>query len=268
MQLTCVRADPCGNTTALVLGDVPLSLRAAAAQEALRAFACEQGGFVCAPRLGGAGRLEMFGGEFCGNAARCFAAWLYAQSPAAFPLKNGRAAVPLELSGSDSLLTACVAPISEPDRFDVSCAMPLPRAIEPAEQEGKILTLCAFPGIVHLIAWDEAPSPERAATLLAFSQARYPKAEAFGVLFYDQTAGFLTPFVHVPGANTSVWEQSCASGSTAVACALSVRQARSLSLSLRQPGGALRLETCWDGGVSRAVAGGIVRLSPAKAFSF
>ena len=68
--------DPAGNVTAIVLSDVLAAERARIAAQLLRLpeLRIEQAAFLTAPRCGGEIRLEMMGGEFCGNALRC--AWL------------------------------------------------------------------------------------------------------------------------------------------------------------------------------------------------
>ena len=71
--------DPAGNVTAIVLSDVPAAERARAAARLLRLpeLHIEQVAFLTAPRCGGEIRLEMMGGEFCGNALRCVGKYLY-----------------------------------------------------------------------------------------------------------------------------------------------------------------------------------------------
>ena len=73
--------DPAGNVTAIVLSDVQAGERARIAAQLRQAqqlrlpeLRIEQAAFLTAPRCGGEIRLEMMGGEFCGNALRC--AWL------------------------------------------------------------------------------------------------------------------------------------------------------------------------------------------------
>ena len=78
MKLELVMADPAGNRTALVLSPVPPEGRGplAARLMALPELHAEQVGFVLPPSAGGLFRLEMMGGEFCGNAARSFGLYL------------------------------------------------------------------------------------------------------------------------------------------------------------------------------------------------
>ena len=74
MKLNVLRADPAGNITLFVLDPVEKSRRAEIAAQlmAVPEYQAEQVGFVCTPQEGGDGRMEMMGGEFCGNATRAF----------------------------------------------------------------------------------------------------------------------------------------------------------------------------------------------------
>ena len=75
MKFTVVMADPAGNRTAIVRSGVPKAERerVAAAIMADPSLRAEQVGFESRPLYGKSlGRLEMAGGEFCGNAARSF----------------------------------------------------------------------------------------------------------------------------------------------------------------------------------------------------
>ena len=73
MELEIVRADPAGNITVFVLSPVEDRDERAAAVSALMAdpaLKAEQVGFVLQPlNVADPWRLEMMGGEFCGNAA-------------------------------------------------------------------------------------------------------------------------------------------------------------------------------------------------------
>ena len=76
MKLNILRADPAGNTTVFVLDPIEKAQRAAIAEQimAIPFLKAEQVGYACPPEDGVDGRMEMMGGEFCGNALRC--AWL------------------------------------------------------------------------------------------------------------------------------------------------------------------------------------------------
>ena len=78
MKLTLCTADPAGNITLLVETPVdPAEYHSVANQlMAIEQFHCEQVGFITEPVMGGGIRLEMMGGEFCGNATMSLGAVL------------------------------------------------------------------------------------------------------------------------------------------------------------------------------------------------
>ena len=77
MDVHFVKASPCRNTTALLEGDVAPEECAAIARLAMDSdyLAAEQAGFLAKPKEARSVlRLEMAGGEFCGNATLALAA--------------------------------------------------------------------------------------------------------------------------------------------------------------------------------------------------
>ena len=75
MRVDFLRADPTGNATILVLSPVAPSARGAVAARlmALDGGWAEQVGFIS--RDGEQARMDMMGGEFCGNATRSAAVY-------------------------------------------------------------------------------------------------------------------------------------------------------------------------------------------------
>lgn len=211
MKLNVLRADPAGNITLFVLDPVPSGDRVGIAARimALPGSDVEQVGFVCPPAAGGAGRMEMAGGEFCGNATRAFG-MLTAQK------LGGPPRVLVEVSG-------CEGPVSVDVDWSAGTAraqMPLPRSVRRAEADGHPGTLVDLGGIAHLVVEDVPPSLE------LFQKAEplfgaFPEADAYGIIFLDTRRGTMTPLVKVPAAGTLVWEGSCGSGSLAAAAAQS-----------------------------------------------
>lgn len=246
MKLNVLRADPAGNITLFVLDPVPPGDRAglAARLMALPGTDTEQVGYVCPPVMGGAGRLEMAGGEFCGNAARAFG-MLTAQK------MGGAPQVLVEVSG-------CEGPVAVDIDWSNRTAraqMPLPRSVRRMESHPG--TLVDLGGIAHLVVEDVPPSREffdRAEPLLR----DIPGLEAYGVIFLKGEA--MTPLVKVPSAGTLVWEGSCGSGSLAAA----VAQSRDDGLFVRkyiQPAGAVEASvTRRNGEIVSAWIGGPVTL--------
>ena len=87
-------------------------------------------------------------------------------------------------------------------------------------------------------------------------------AEALGLMFLNETEGTMKPLVYVPAAGTLVWENSCASGTTASGAFLAEQQSgadlqRSIQISLKQPGGSLGIRVEKDG---KLFLSGTVRL--------
>ncbi len=258
MKLRLVMADPAGNRTALVLAPVPGDRRAALSRAlmALPELRAEQAGFVCPPKGRDAlGRLEMMGGEFCGNAARSFGLFLAAkQGP-------GPRTVPIEISGCGEVLWV----EAHPEKRSSASPMPLPRALDSLsvpELSPEPLPAVLLPGITHIIVRDTAPAP---AAFRAIQQAANDRWdwEALGAMFLSPR-GELTPAVAVRATGTAVFESSCASGSTALAVWL----ARDLEEGERtypvpQPGGTLTVRVQKTGGrVAVLTVGGPVTLEP------
>jgi len=137
--------------------------------------------------------------------------------------------------------------------------MPAPDRISFVPFRGRDIAFVEFPGISHAVVWDESPSldvfREVAETCGAID------LPAFGVMFVKKGDAEFTPLVRVKDSGSLVWEGSCASGSIAVAGALTAREGRSLgNLELRQPGGMLQVRVDWDGRVIAAEAAGPVQI--------
>ena len=67
-------------------------------------------------------------------------------------------------------------------------------------------------------------------------------------MFYDAAAGSLEPLVYVASTNTSFWESSCASGTSAVAAYLASTRNADTAISLREPCGVLSAEAKFSEG--------------------
>lgn len=226
--------DPTGNITVLVESPVP-EARQPAVAERLMALEpkAEQVGFLS--RADGAdAALRMAGGEFCGNAAMCAA--VYAAERRGVQTD----AVTVRVSGAAEPVAAEVA--LQPDgSWRGVVAMPRPASVEQRMLPGVgTVPVVSFPGISHIVLSEPMPRP------LAERQARVWCAalgvEALGLLFFDRRTERMIPLVCVPAADTLCWETSCASGTTAVGAWLAARADAPVDLTLRQPGGWLRIE--------------------------
>ena len=221
-------ADPAGNLTAIVR-HAALEERLALAKSVLEAGIAEQVGFEVPPVCGGCGRLEMMGGEFCGNAVRSFGFLKAAER-----WTGGRHTMEVEISGAAQPVSVTVD-LGSGTAF---ARMPLPLGLEECEVAGAAYPLVRMEGIIHLIAEDTAPSEAFVEQALAAVARLSP--EAFGVMFLQEDS--LTPAVWVRETQSLVWEGSCGSGS--LACGWYRTQKR-----LPMPDGEVRCAFLQRGGV-------------------
>ncbi|MBE7003304.1 MAG: hypothetical protein E7425_03340 [Ruminococcaceae bacterium] len=238
MKLHVVRADPAGNITLFVLDPVPREERAALAAALLRlpGTDAEQVGFACEPRDGFDGRMEMAGGEFCGNASRAFGMLLARRRGV-----TGRAHYTLEVSGSASPVCVDVNVAEGTAR----AAMPLPRPCGKFVLFDERDMLVNLGGIVHFVTHhkpDAAAMDALEPVLRTMREAgALPDMEAYGVIFLHD--GRMTPLVKVPAAGTLFWEGSCGSGSLAAAIVESAgTEDGTFARDYVQPAGVVRAE--------------------------
>ena len=190
--------DPAGNITAVVLNPVRPEQRAPLAQKILREGRAEQVGFAVPPKLGGECRLEMMGGEFCGNAVRSYG-YLWA-------MEHGKSGmVSTEISG-----TSGPVPVNVDLTHGTAFAeMPLPLGIDWLEIGGEKYPLVLCEGICHLLAMDIEPDTKFVEA--ARSGLNAVQQGAWGIMFCR--GQLLTPVVYVRSTDSTVWESSCGSGS-------------------------------------------------------
>lgn len=264
MKLSVQTADPAGNVTLLVRTPVPQEdyHRVASRLLAIPELGAEQVGFLTAPEHGGVARLEMMGGEFCGNALRCTG--LYA---AVCQKLRREKKIPVEISGCDRALTVKVNPLTG----QVEAEMPLPEKVVPHELFGEPGKVVVFPGIVHGISrtMREADEDEVRRTLLELC-GEYD-APAAGVMFWRFREQAMRPSVYVKETDSLYFENSCASGSTAVAAATALEAGKdgTFKLNLKQPGGVIQTVAAVQRGRVQSVRiGGLVTLGPVYDIEF
>lgn len=262
MEVNFVKTNPAGNTTVIVLDQLPRSVYGEIAEQIMspQGLGAEQVGFAERPQGSMcAGRLHMMGGEFCGNASRAFGAWLSFRGYPGITWRGETSLVPIEVSGHDEVLTVEV--LSEPDGLPVwaSSPMPVPHRISFIGFRENQIALVDFPGISHAVVWDKKATSEMFREVATICEAE--SAPAFGVMFFDEPDGEIVPLVSVQESRSLVWEGSCASGSVAVASALAARDRRShQNVRLKQPRGELMVCVDWDGKVVSAQVSGPVEV--------
>jgi diaminopimelate epimerase len=216
-----VRADPAGNITIFVLDpidDPALRIRASKALLAEPSLKAEQVGFVISPerrdsRSPARWRLEMMGGEFCGNAARSFG--LYTARKTGL---TGKQDILVEVSGAAD-------PVPVHADLNLSTAeaeIPGPVAAAVLDFEGRPLPVYFFEGIAHIIIEDTDPCRALVLRLLECAQraAGIAGQDALGLMFCKPGPS-MRPVVHVRAADSLVYESSCGSGTAALAAHLS-----------------------------------------------
>ena len=274
--------DPTGNITILVETPVPEASQPFAAARLMELEpAAEQVGFLSSGRDGAELSLRMAGGEFCGNASMSAAVY---EEIRKVGKEAGVREILLNVSGAAEPVKVEVEAFAAPGgdqepQFRGTVEMPRPLRIRRAELslEGAETEIPAveFEGITHLIIREDAedaPGRSSAAKIRQDAERLAPLwcealgAEALGLMFLNETEGTMKPLVYVPAAGTLVWENSCASGTTASGAFLAQQQSgdgvrKDFRISLRQPGGSLEIRAEKDG---KLFLGGTVRLMKKK----
>lgn len=245
-------ADPAGNTTAIVRG-AALEDRADIVKAILGQNRAEQVGFETEPQHGACGRLEMMGGEFCGNAARAFG-----YMKAAEQWTSGVHTVGIEISGADQIVCVC-ADLNAKTAF---AQMPLPLECSSCEVDRFSYPVVRMEGISHLIAENTEPSDFFLSH--ALEAAKTMQWDAFGVMFLRKNQ--LTPVVYVKQSDSLVWESSCGSGSLACGWYLAKKMSEPINgktaFEFSQRGGVIEVELQTKAGnILSAAMGGSLRLS-------
>ncbi len=251
-EYTVAVLDPAGNVTAIVCSDVPAAERARVAAQILRLpeLGIEQVAFLTEPRSGGEIRLEMMGGEFCGNALRCAGFYQALRNG-----EQGKSCVLAEISGADG-----VQPVmADTAEGTASTVMPLPLSVQPAGWADVKAARVTFAGITHFVI--DCAQPDE--TLVQRAIAAAPEASAVGAIFLDRAHGSIKPVVFVRETASCVAENSCASGSVATAVVLTADFADGITeIGIGQPGGTLEVGVQrTDGAVTGLSIGGAVRLT-------
>jgi diaminopimelate epimerase len=267
MKLRFLKVNPSGNTTVFVLDPVPREQYARVAGAIMQQchVGAEQVGFIHEDTYHGTLRMDMAGGEFCGNASRSFAAWLALRDESGFDVHNFKEAerkIIIQVSGHQGLLEATLGNLGADNKCFASVLMPIPKQILHGEDEyfGRH-SIVIFEGISHFVLWERDPKDGDIASAREFLRTQGVDASCFGIMYYRRATSFMRPVVYIDAVQTLVWENSCGSGSCALAAALADQQKAGISaLTLHQPGGDLTVHVDWDHGVKGIVLGGTVEI--------
>ncbi len=212
-------------------------------------------------------RINMSGMEFCGNAMRAFGFYKGTQ------MQPPRRMVRVRMSGCEDILTVEV----DPEHRDAKAQMPLPKyagafslpELGLAQKEAEPGILVDMDGIFHLVLKDVEPCPESFEKIREYFYCRERKEgepgdfPAFGVMFIDTKAQTMTPVVYVKDVDTTYFEGSCASGTTAAAFVAAGELPDGVhELTFREPAGTLHTEvTKGSGQITGVRLNGLVELS-------
>ena len=240
MLIDYIVADPTGNITVLVTSEVASEKRKEVVLQMFRDVpTCEQVGFI-APVSRGRIRLEMMGGEFCGNAtisAAAYQASLDDVDAARIIVESSGVPDPVEVSvkrnaGSDSYVGTLEMSMPAMTYYDYNCG------------DGSTIKLPVvhLEGISHMLIPQALLSDEAMTSEIKAIAANFD-SPAFGMLKYGKTSDGINirPLVYVAGSDTLVWENGCASGSMAVAY-FNYLENDSPVNHISQPGGVITIE--------------------------
>lgn len=206
---------PGGNTTALVEEKFPRSEHVSIARKILAANKeLEQVGFLETPENPEAAvRLQMMGGEFCGNATRTTAYF--------WAMKTGLKSFNIEVSGFPELLDA------EVDGDDVELKLP---GSFFQKIDKNIIDLMG----IRFITQQFPKDLKKAQSLIEKHKEDFP---AVGVIYTDFTDEKITidPIVWVRETNTCYAETACGSGSIAAGIVASLKNPGKNVFTVTQP---------------------------------
>jgi len=252
-----VVADPEGNITIFVLTKTPRSdyIRVAGELLAMKEYKGEQVCFVIDDDS-----AEMCGLEFCGNASRSFG--LLKAKKLGLQEKT---CVTIRMSGSADPLDVYVEPETNYTRIN----MPLPAFMEPLnflEASGvESAVRLDFDGITHIVLFDIPADQGIFEQIKTAIQEKYDPP-AIGVMFYDTKTNEMTPVVYVRDVDTTYFEGSCGSGTTAAAIALTARREKpdgTYFYKIAQPAGTIASTVIKkEGRIEAVMIEGTVILSP------
>ncbi|WP_303148448.1 hypothetical protein [uncultured Cloacibacillus sp.] len=251
MKLKYIKANPSGNTTVFITSPVPRHLYPSIASIIMKPeyLAAEQVGYIePSLKITEGVHLEMMAGEFCGNASRCFAAWQVMKKGGTTNNDN-IISLNIDVSGTKNILPASVKMTNDAYTYDVNVEMPLPQKI----LLGKDLELgeygiVDFNGIVHLVLWNIKPDVKYIELAYRILSDIGISDDAIGLMFLNtqSLSMSMTPLVYIKNLKSLIWENSCGSGSSAVAAILSIKSRKNITQALLQPGGILTVNAVWD----------------------
>ena len=283
-KIKIIVADPAGNITIFVKDSFDRSQYPQVSRQLLemKELRGEQVAFILdTPSCGRAeGKMEMCGLEFCGNASRSFGL-IKARELGI----EGEGSVFVDVSGCDEILTIDVNTESSYTKVKMPNPVRLSKidlsslAIDDAAYagdaagSGDAVPAVDFGGILHVILRGIPATEKNFAAIKDLIMAKY-NPPALGVMFCssdikkDGGASIcaMTPVVYVKDVDTTYFEGSCGSGTTACAASFGLDQGDGIHhFVFRQPEGTIEATAhISEGRVEKVYIEGTVELSEEK----
>ncbi|KHO32944.1 hypothetical protein OR62_12135 [Clostridium tetani] len=244
MRLRFIKVNPVGNMTIFVTDPVPKELYKDISKQLMQYTNIhgEQVGFLTSSNEDEKIiKLNMMGGEFCGNASRSLGALLLYNNYPHIKNKKDIYEIKLQCSGYEKVLNCEVTPTKVSNLFYSKIDMPIPNKIKLEKLEDYEFYKVDFSGICHFVVdTNKVENKEKFLNLIKSTMEKnYSDYDAFGIMFYNFNENYLKPLVYVKETDSLFWEESCASGTSAVVAALAYEKKEDICISIRQPGGEL-----------------------------
>ncbi|MGM1034371.1 MAG: diaminopimelate epimerase [Bacillota bacterium] len=230
----------------------------------------EQVGFIEKPTNNkAAAKLQMAGGEFCGNACMALAAFIASEKG----LKhNDLAEIILEASGTDKLISCQMKRNS--DEYHCLVTMPIPKKIEQRtiKYDGNDLNMIIvrYHEFIHIVIEVEEfnKTVREKAQSLAKLLGVTLGANLIGVLLYKSKSEEMAPLIYVPHLDSMIWERGCGSGTASLGAYLAWKNQGEIVTNIRQPGGDIKVFATCHGEelTSLMIEGSVQIVAQGKAF--
>ncbi|MGJ3196416.1 diaminopimelate epimerase [Peribacillus frigoritolerans] len=230
----------------------------------------EQVGFIEKPiNNKAAAKLQMAGGEFCGNACMALAAFIASEKG----LKhNDLAEIILEASGTDKLISCQMKRNS--DEYHCLVTMPIPKKIEQRtiKYDGTDLNMIIvrYHEFIHIVIEVEEfnKTVREKAQSLAKLLGVTLGANLIGVLLYKSKSEEMAPLIYVPHLDSMIWERGCGSGTASLGAYLAWKNKGEIVTNIRQPGGDIKVFATCHGEelTSLMIEGSVQIVAKGKAF--
>jgi Diaminopimelate epimerase len=262
-EIDFVKVNPTQNMTILVKSRHPMEeyIPIASRLMSYDSVYAEQVGFISNPSKQGAdARLQMAGGEFCGNACMAMAAYLAVENGLQ---PDAILEISLESSGSDRLVACRVSKVKE--KYSCQVTMPLPNKVEQksVQYEGEDLSIAIvrYDNFFHIVievesfssAWRQ--KAEGLARLLGITLG----SNLIGVLLFEPKSDTMAPLIYLPELDSMVWEKGCGSGTASLGAYLCWKNKSAITSRVAQPGGTILVEAdCCEQEITSLIIEGVV----------